>query len=66
MVGGELIPEARVHDAKILPHNYGDKLQYMFPRAVAAEAPGDHDVSVDDPLLRRGLEIGARTRWRTT
>ena len=63
---GELVPEARLHDASILPHQYGEKLQYMFPRAVAAEAPGDNDVTGDDPLLRRGLEIGAKTRWKTT
>ena len=64
-VEGELVPEAYMHDPSILPHHYGDAVPKMFPRAHAAEAPGDVDPPADDSLWQRGLEIGTRTRWKS-
>ena len=63
-VEGELVPEARLHDQEYLPHEYGNDLDQMFPRAHAVASPGDEDLRPHDQLPEGGLKIGVRSKWR--
>ena len=51
------IPDAFAHDVHLLPHEHED-LEGLFPAAVAAPAPDDHDPPDGDELERKGIEIG--------
>ena len=46
-VDGEVVPEAYAHDTTKLPHCHA-KMDDTFPRAIAAEEPGDWDDEEDD------------------
>ena len=60
-----LVAEAYVHDENLLPHMHGDALDKTFPRAQAAEGPGDQDPDQSEWLLEKGLTIGVRNKWKT-
>ena len=53
----ETVPEARAHDPAWLPHEYGDQISQMFPRAIAAEALPEVQ-ELPDALEKRGERLG--------
>ena len=65
-IDGELVPEAYCHDERFLPHEQGDDLDALFPRARAAPSPGDEDIAQDEHWLRRGWAIGCWSKWKAT
>ena len=54
-----VVPEVRVHDAAWLPHEYGDQICQLFPRATAADALLENPES-RDALERRGERLGRK------
>ena len=48
----ELVPEARLHDPKVLPHMIVGELAYLFPRVVAAEPLQEAESDEEDWLER--------------
>ncbi len=56
-VDGERTPDAYLHDVTRLPHQH-EHLDELFPRAIAAAGPGDHDLDGPDLVGERGVERG--------
>ena len=54
------MPEARLHDEQVLPHQIRGDLEAMFPRAIAGEEEHE-EPQARDLLEERGRIIGQRT-----
>ena len=59
--GGQKVPEARLHDERILPHQIRGDLEAMFPMAIAGEEEHE-EPPARDSLEERGRSIGQRRR----
>ena len=53
------VPDAFEHNVHMLPHEHDD-LEERFPRAMAAEPQGDHDMDSEDLLEQEGVAIGMK------
>ena len=54
---GELLPEAYLHDTKLLPHLHSN-YEFIFPAAVAADERLEMELPEDDRLEARGRQLG--------
>ena len=59
--GSERVPDAYLHDVRVLPHEVQGDLNEVFPKAHAAPAL-DELVEEEDPMELRGVGIGVRGR----
>ena len=55
------VPEAWLHDVRVLPHCVEGKLEATFPRAVAGDEVPETPEVMDD-MEKRGTEIGKKRR----
>ena len=55
------MPEASLHDGRVLPHQVLGDLEAMFPRAIAGEEEPE-EPEAKDKLEERGLRIWQRRR----
>ena len=56
MVDGEAVPEAYIHDERVLPHLLRGDLSRMFPRALPAEEPSE-EAEGEDWLEARAAKL---------
>ena len=59
--GGQKVPEARLHDDRVLPHQIRGDLEAMFPRAIAGEEEHE-EPPARDSFEEWGRSIGQRRR----
>ena len=57
--GGQKVPEAYLHDERVLPHQVLGDLEAMFPRAIAGEEEPEEPEARDE---QRGRAIGQTRR----
>ena len=55
--GGQKVPEAHLHDERVLPHQVLGNLEAIFPRAIAGEEELEEPERLD-ALEERGRSIG--------
>ena len=55
--GGQKVPEAHLHDERVLPHQVLGNLEAIFPRAIAGEEELEEPERAD-ALEERGRSIG--------
>ena len=55
--GGQNVPEAHLHDERVLPHQILGNLEAIFPRAIAGEEELEEPERLD-ALEERGRSIG--------
>ena len=61
--GGQKVPEAYLHDERVLPHQILGNLEGIFPRAIAGEEELEEPEN-RDALEERGRSIGQVQRKR--
>ena len=59
--GGQRVPEGRLHDEQVLPHQIRGDREAMFPRAIAGEEEHE-EPQARDVLEEWGRSIGQRRR----
>ena len=59
--GGQKVPEAHLHDERVLPHQVLGNLEATFPRAIAGEEELE-EPERPDALEERGRSIGQLPR----
>ena len=59
--GGQRVPEAHLHDERVLPHQVLGDLEAMFPRAIAGEEEPE-EPEARDKLEERRRSIGQKRR----
>ena len=59
--GGQIVPEAHLHDERVLPHQVLGNLEATFPRAIAGEEEPEEPEHAD-ALEERGRSIGQQPR----